>query len=361
MLGALGVGVALFALSIALDSSSHSRIIVGTGIAGLLYSLMAVTLWRYRKRTPLLLRVMSAFDGLLATLLLSKVAIGLFYLTMVPYANTLINALLYVTAFIVMSNNGFGFLLLIKNEDDQQLRSALDDLDQANAQQRHFIAMLSHEVRTPVAVIDSSVQLLALKARQQADYLPLVERMTRGLERLKDFLDNCLTQDRLNSPNFTHKPERVPMCRLVQLKQHHLQELGPQHQINFCLPEDELVVLGDATLLRILLENLLSNAIKYSPPGSTITMQLALVDAHPVPRCRLEVADQGPGIDDEELKLIFQKYKRGRAADRLPGAGLGLAIVMRIVQLHGGTITAGNRPAGGACFVVEIPCAGGLS
>ena len=357
---AMAVGLLVYVLTIMLDDSSHSRILSSTGVAGLFYATMALTLWQHQQKSPLLMRLMASFDGLLALLLLGKVAIGVLAVTMVPYANSLINTLLYVTAFVVISNNGFGFLLLIKKEDDQRLSSVLEELNQANAQQRHFIAMLSHEVRAPLSVVDTSLQLLTLKAAQQSDYQQLLDRMARGTERLKDFFDDCLTQDRLSSPNFTGQPEPVDMTELLQLKKGKLEQLAPHHQLHFELPQGEFYVRGDAALLRILVTNLLNNAIKFSPAGSTITLRLTLVDGTPVPMCRLTVSDQGPGIADDEAELIFQKYKRGRNAYRTPGAGLGLAVVKRIAQLHGGTVSVHNKSTGGACFVVDIPCAGGM-
>lgn len=229
------------------------------------------------------------------------------------------------------------------------LQEALVEVKASETEQRHFISMLSHEIRSPLAVIDSSVQLLAL--RSTSDAHPVLARIRRGIARLSGFFDNSLTQDRLNSRNFTLQRTDVDIVEVATWAVESAELQSERHSIRCEMPESMPALTGDPTLLRILLANLLSNAIKYSPPDSAIDLRLTQVDN----TCRIEVTDNGPGIPEDELPLIFQRFRRGRAAGKTPGAGLGLALAARIVALHGGRIVAANREQGGACFTVELP------
>ena len=104
-------------------------------------------------------------------------------------------------------------------------------------------------------------------------------------------------------------------------------------------------------LLRILLSNLLSNAVKYSPADSIITLRFMRQET----TLHLEVIDRGQGISADELPLIFKKYVRGSATGDIPGAGLGLTLAARIIELHGGSIDVHSQPGKGCLFIVKIP------
>jgi two-component system sensor histidine kinase SenX3 len=118
------------------------------------------------------------------------------------------------------------------------------------------------------------------------------------------------------------------------------------------MPQSPLpVLMGDPTLLRMLLTNLLANAIKYSPAHTQVTLSVSLVKD----LCRMEVADEGAGIPLNEQEVIFKKYTRGAAAERTSGAGLGLALVERVAALHGGAVRLQSQPGAGARFIVDIP------
>jgi signal transduction histidine kinase len=345
-------GAAAFAVSFPLGAGQHVTIALGTGLAGTAYLVMGLLMLRNPQPDTSLARVMGTFDCLVAALLLSKVSMGLFGTALVPYAASGINALIYTTAFVVLLTNGLGFLLLAKQEDDRNLRSMLDELTQADADQRQFISMLSHEVRSPLAVIGATTELLAVHLREQPQHQPLLQRVQRGVARLSNFFDSCLTQDRVYSRSYTLTPVDLDVVDLIRMACESAEALADGHQLKLDLPPVPVVLSGDAVLLRIVVANLLVNAFKFSPAGSLVTVRLARLDAH----CRMEVEDQGPGVPAKDRIAIFQKYRRGGAAERLPGAGLGLAIVKSIVDLHHGSVQVDSAPGGGSLFVVELPC-----
>jgi signal transduction histidine kinase len=226
--------------------------------------------------------------------------------------------------------------------------------EQTAEQQRQFIAMLSHEVRTPLAVVDASTQVLMLRLQSDASNLPLLNRIRRGTARLTNFFDTCLTADRIESQKFTVQPAPVDIDQLISWVKESASLLSPDHQIKSEVEPSLPKLQGDQVLLRIMLMNLLSNALKYSPP--TTPVQLRVWRKPDEPRlCCFSVKDQGPGIPPDELELIFQKYQRGRSAQGKPGAGLGLSVVGRIAELHAGTVKVTSQVGHGCQFTVEIP------
>ena len=235
-----------------------------------------------------------------------------------------------------------------------ELESAVASIEQTLADQRHFIAMLSHEVRSPLAVIHSAGQLLALRSKGVPAQQALAQRILRGSARLSYFFDNCLTQDRIDSHNFALEPAPVNVPALAQYVAEDAGQLSEVHAIGVHIAPDLPPLHGDAVLLRVMLMNLLSNAIKYANAGTAVSLT---VTRHG-PWCRFTVEDEGPGVPENEQALVFQKYQRGRATEGKPGAGLGLALVKRIAQLHGGTAMLETRQPTGTRCVIDIPFAG---
>jgi signal transduction histidine kinase len=108
---------------------------------------------------------------------------------------------------------------------------------------------------------------------------------------------------------------------------------------------------GDPERLRQVVVNLLSNALRHTPPGGRIDVRTSVVGEQAV----LEVLDTGPGIADEDLTRVFERFYRGVGAEASSGSGIGLAVAAELVAAHGGTIEARNRPKGGAEFIVKLP------
>jgi len=231
------------------------------------------------------------------------------------------------------------------------LERALASVEQTLTDQRHFIAMLSHEVRSPLAVIHSAAQLLALRSKDAPAQRAIAERVLRGSARLNYFFDNCLTQDRMDSGNFVLEPSPIDVGAMVAWVLDNAAQLSATHPLETDVEPELPTLHGDQVLLRIMLMNLLSNAFKYSPVGAPVGLRVFRRHG----RCRFEVEDRGIGVAPEEAAAVFEKYRRGRAAEGKPGAGLGLALVRRIASLHGGTVTLEARRGGGSRFGVDIP------
>ncbi|WP_027476603.1 sensor histidine kinase [Curvibacter gracilis] len=237
----------------------------------------------------------------------------------------------------------------------RELKEALLAIEQTLTDQRHFIAMLSHEVRSPLAVIHTTAQLMCLRAKDSPSQLAQAERILRGAIRLNYFFDNCLTQDRIDSDSFVLEPAPIDVPGLMAWVLENGLQLSPGHPLQMQLAPGLPALHGDQVLLRIMLMNLVSNAFKYSPEGAPV----ALHAWQQGDRLCLAVDDAGPGIPPEEAELVFDKYRRGRGAEGKPGAGLGLALVRRIAQLHGGRVWLEAREPQGSRFVIELPLGAG--
>jgi len=243
-----------------------------------------------------------------------------------------------------------GVLFYVRNINIK-LKLAKEAVDQLLSDQSQFVAMLSHELRAPLAVIDSALQVLYLNLKGNDKAESVIRRISRGVNRLVDFIDSYLTQDRIDSEFTALQLSRVNIKELAAWAKADAELAYPNRTIATEIDPALVVIDGDQQLLRVLISNLLSNAVKYSPEGSVVTLRFILKGS----QCCIEVIDQGFGIPADELSFVFRKYVRGEAALKTPGAGLGLSLVSRIVKLHGGIVRVESRVGEGSQFIVELP------
>ena len=219
------------------------------------------------------------------------------------------------------------------------VNQALDRLEQGFRRQREFAADAAHELRTPLAILRTRVETLLDKAATRALYQD-IENMTRVVSQLLDaaeletiFVDPC---------------ERADLRGVCTEIGEFIAPLALAHGKTIALNgvEEPILVKGNPELLRWAVRNLVENAINHTPQGTTV--EVIVGDQGTV-----SVLDEGAGVPVANRKLIFQRFWRG---DRhgAAGAGLGLSIVKRIVDAHGGTITVENRPGGGADFTMRF-------
>ena len=230
--------------------------------------------------------------------------------------------------------------LLAEQRGDQELR--------ARREQSRLVAMLSHEMRTPVAMIDAAARSLNLLVGREDDASKLrIERIHQGVERMVRLTDQFLAKDRLDDNALTLKAAPID-CR--ELCQQLVDHLADSSRIQLEISGDTSLC-ADPDLLQVALHNLLVNALRYSPPGTLVT----LVCKGDAERVIFIVSDEGPGIDLEEQEHIFASYVRGSKGKDTTGAGLGLYLVKRVVDLHGGTVTLRSQTGQGAKFCIDLP------
>lgn len=233
---------------------------------------------------------------------------------------------------------------------EQELRDALEVEKRTNEEQHDFVAMVSHEFRTPLAIINTTAQLIAKNLNAPRDKtLTRCQNLRNATQRMSTLVDEYLTSDLMETGSTPFRPRRFDLPALLDdiLKE------WPATRVRLALGQIPSRFVGDASLLRVAVRNLLANADRHAPPDSQVTLQ---VEGQPDGSLRLVVNNSGKPIPAEEVPRLFQKYFRGRLAQHRPGAGLGLYLVRRIAQMHGGEIALEERgDNGGITFAITLP------
>lgn len=245
-----------------------------------------------------------------------------------------------------------------RNDEIGDLAAAFDDLlarlEEAFARERQFISDASHELKTPLTSINANAQMLARWGdRDDAIRKESLETIISESSSLAEMVNGMLTLAKADSGDAIPKE---PLS-LTSLAREAVTATAPRAAdkglaLDFETPETSPIVEGDASLLRQMITNLIDNAIKFTQRGS-VTVRVKNDGAGAV----VEVQDTGPGIDPQDLPLVFDRFYRtdkSRTRD-VPGTGLGLAIVRSIVRVHRGNVEASRPPEGGTLFRVMIP------
>lgn len=219
----------------------------------------------------------------------------------------------------------------------------------ASEEQRDFVDMVSHEFRTPLAIINTSLQLLIANIHQpSARVLQRSENIRNATQRLIHLLDDYLSSDRMDS---AHQAFKLQACDLFEVIESATND-WPLDRIRVGLHSLPSSYVCDPELMRIALRNLLANADRHSPAGATIDVEARGLANGGV---TIRIQDLGDGIPANEVPRLFQRYFRGRAAQGQPGAGLGLYLVEKIVHGHGGTIEVQSALRHGSVFTIHLP------
>jgi signal transduction histidine kinase len=229
------------------------------------------------------------------------------------------------------------------------LQAALHSERAMREEQRQFFAMVNHEFRTPLAVMDSAAtELQTFPTHELAPQRERAAQIRRACRRLAVLVDNCLASERLDTAAFRLQLDWTPVHELladaVQLAQ-----WSPRHHLSLDVDPRIEEWECDPTLVRIALSNLVDNAVKYASDGEIAVS--ARIDAEGA--LRLSVCDGGPGLPPGDPEQLFERGQRGSHPAR--GFGLGLWAVRRIAELHGGAVRASPSAKGGSCFAIVLP------
>jgi two-component system, OmpR family, sensor kinase len=221
--------------------------------------------------------------------------------------------------------------------------------------QRNFVAMASHEFRTPLTIVDGHARRLE-KMRDSASSAEIGERAGKiraAVLRLTHLIDNLLSSGRLidGGAELYFDPAGVDLAALLREVCQLHREMVPGADIAERFGTAPMPLVGDAKLLFQVFSNLLSNAVKYSPNGGTIEVEAAIVANEAV----VAIADRGIGIRPSDLDRLFERYYRGGNVSGIVGTGVGLYLVKMAVDLHDGGIEVTSQEGNGARFVVRLP------
>ena len=246
----------------------------------------------------------------------------------------------------------------VYKEAEECLQNALEEEKELNKLKTSFTSIVSHEFRTPLAVILSSADLLQKyidrmdeKRRQEK-----LDNITRQVRRLINLMDDVLMITRSESTGFVFKETNLDLVTLCQevieeAKVGYRQEIT----IDFKYQGDCQQIRGDEFLFTHILQNLVSNAIKYSPTGGTIDIVLDCSNT----ALTLRVEDHGIGIPQEHQSRLFEAFRRASNVGQIQGTGIGMTIVKRAVDAYSGRIEFKSSEGQGTTFIVQLPVSQG--
>lgn len=235
----------------------------------------------------------------------------------------------------------------------QAFNMMAESLEQAERAKRQVIADVAHELRTPITILRAAVE-----GFEDGVLEPTPENLSALKDRLHltaRLIDDLQQLALADMGHLSLRREAFPLDRVVA---DIVSLIGPQAEdggirLHLDLPSDVPPALGDRQRIEQVLLNLLANALRHTPSGGEVR-----ITARPEgdSEIRVNVCDSGPGLSPEDEAHLFNRFYRGAQARAAgPGAGLGLSVAKAIVEAHGGTIGAENRPQGGACFHFTIP------
>jgi heavy metal sensor kinase len=233
------------------------------------------------------------------------------------------------------------------------LNELLGRLQRAFESQDRFVADASHELRTPLAILRGELDVLNLRQRSPEEIREFLGSASQELDTLSGIVENLLLLARVDAGagSLQLTPVRLDELALEVVSRIGKQARAKGVEIKVTLGEGEFEVKGDGGLLRSMMQNLVENATKFAPEGTTVGIQLRESGQS----VAFEVSDQGPGIPEEALPHVFERFFRAENTKQsAPGAGLGLAIVHRIVAAHGGKIDVESAPGKGTRFTVLL-------
>lgn len=234
------------------------------------------------------------------------------------------------------------------DEEGQQARLVAESEKLSKA----LLNSISHELRTPIAAISAAASALAeIKAREQPELQKgLAAEIQEGAARLNRLVSNLLDMTRLESGAVKPRLQWCDVSDLINVALRHNEKELARHPVNLVMPRPLPLVKMDFVLIEQVINNLLLNAAAYTPPGTPVEIKVA----NRPNALSITVSDHGPGLPEESLAHVFEKFYRAPGAPA-GGTGLGLSIVKGLVEAHGGQVEVRNRQEGGAEFTIHLP------
>ncbi|HVU13328.1 MAG TPA: ATP-binding protein, partial [Phototrophicaceae bacterium] len=243
--------------------------------------------------------------------------------------------------------------ITLRKQAERDLRSALEREKELGMLKMRFVSMVSHEFRTPLSSILSSSDLLKHFSDRMNDKKKLehLDRIQAQVKRLTDLLEDMLFLSKSEVVGVQAKPIELDFEAFCKSLVDEIQLTAPNRTLQFTSDLRGLRMNVDPKLMRQVISNLLSNAVKYSSDNEAV--ELDLVDQED--RVLITVRDHGIGIPEEDLKHLFEIFHRAANVGSTPGTGVGLTIVKRAVEAHGGTIHVDSSVGRGTAIRIMLP------
>ena len=217
--------------------------------------------------------------------------------------------------------------------------------------QTDFLSNVSHEFKTPISAIEGYASLLQEHQQSSEEQAEYVDKILFNTRRLSALAGNILLLSKLDSQSIRPRRERFRLDEQVRQSILALERRWTEKDVDFDVDLDEIEYTGYAGLLQHVWSNLIDNAIKCGPRGGLIRMRMLRENGSIL----FTIDDEGPSIPDEDKARIFNKFYQGDSSHESEGNGLGLALVRKIVAMHGGEVRVEDPPLGGCRFAVSLP------
>ncbi|HEY2190504.1 MAG TPA: response regulator [Caldimonas sp.] len=300
----------------------------------------------------------SASDPLRRPLVTARRAVGALVLWTSGGVDNLVHELAERSA-VALENAGLYRSLQVEIDERRDIEARLQT---SNRRKDEFLAMLSHELRNPLAPIRTALEVIRQVAPNEPKLSWAMDVTRRQVNQLTRLVEDLLDVARINQGKITLQVEPLDLRAVVE---HAVETVLPfakmrRHQLTRTVPDAPVMMRGDFARLSQAIANLLNNAAKYTEESGAIEIALVVTRQS---RAEITVTDNGIGIDADLLPNVFELFEQGkRSLDRSQGGlGVGLTLVRRLVEMHHGTVEARSAGSGlGAQFQVTLPCLAGV-
>ena len=228
----------------------------------------------------------------------------------------------------------------------------VEELGSVETLKTDFVSNVSHEMKTPIAIIKNYAELLQTGKGTEVERLEYARNIEEAAERLSGLITNILRLNKLEHQRIDPEIEAYDLCGQLEECILHYEEMWDEKDLELEVDmEEKAVVDADKSLMELVWNNLLSNAVKFTETGGKVTVRQTSSDGYAV----VEVTDTGCGMSRESIRHIFDKFYQGDTSHSKEGNGLGLALVSRILMLMGGDISVASEEGRGSTFMVRIP------
>lgn len=231
----------------------------------------------------------------------------------------------------------------------------VEELGSVETLKTDFVSNVSHEMKTPIAVIKNYAELLRRENVTDADRREYAANIEDAAVRLTDLISNILKLNKLENQSIDPEIETYDLCGQLEECILNYEKMWDEKELEVEVEmEDRAFVKADRSLMELVWNNLLSNAIKFTEPGGTVTICQKTSKEY----VEVSVSDTGCGMSKESIRHIFDKFYQGDTSHAREGNGLGLALAKRVLELMDGDITVTSEAGRGSSFTVKLPLPG---